>query len=128
MRSFQPASVPLPYQRLAISLRSYGPLALVAKHTARPVPKQHTNLYALNPLPLTIESTMENKRNIKDNKTYNWFSVQQVCTNLGVSTSTFYKWRATQKGPRAKRLPNGELRIREDWFNDFMNDLPEAVA
>jgi hypothetical protein len=24
-------------------------------------------------------------------------------------------------------LPNGELRVREDWFNDFMNDLPEGV-
>jgi hypothetical protein len=128
MKCFQPTLVPLPYQQFAISLRSYSPLVLKANHTARSVPTEHINSYAFKPALRTIQSKMENKRNIKDNKTYNWFSVQQVCSNLGISTSTFYKWRASQKGPRAKRLPNGELRIREDWFNEFMNDLPEEVA
>ncbi|CAB4917354.1 unannotated protein [freshwater metagenome] len=127
MESFQPTFVPLPYQRLAISLRNYAPLETAPKHTAQKPLTCLKNSYALLWLPRTIKSTMENKRNIKENRTYNWFSVQQVCEYLGISTSTFYKWRASQKGPRAKRLPNGELRVREDWFNDFMNDLPEGV-
>ena len=128
MKCLQPTFVPLPYRRIAISPRSYDPLVLRAKHTARSVPTEHISSYALKLALRTIQSKMENKRNIKDSKTYNWLSVQQVCTNLGISNSTFYKWRASQKGPRAKRLPNGELRIREDWFNEFMNDLPEEVS
>jgi predicted DNA-binding transcriptional regulator AlpA len=83
-------------------------------------------LNAENPFASTIKS-MTNKK--KENMgSYCWLSVQQVSAQLGISTSTFYKWRASQKGPRAKRLPNGDLRIREDWLNDFMSELPEEVA
>lgn len=127
MESFQPTFVPLPYQRIAISLRKYAPLVATPNHTVPLATVYTENPYALKRLLSTIKDKMENKRNIKENKTYNWFSVQQVCEFIGISSSTFYKWRASQKAPRAKRLPNGELRIREDWFNDFMNDLPEEV-
>lgn len=127
MESFQPTFVPLPYQRIAISLRKYAPLTTRSNHTVPQAIAYAENPYAGKRLLSTIKDKMENKRNIKENKTYNWFSVQQICEFIGISSSTFYKWRASQKAPRAKRLPNGELRIREDWFNDFMNDLPEEV-
>lgn len=47
-------------------------------------------------------------------------TVADVCTELGISRSTFYDWRAARKAPCCIRLPNGSLRIRrsdlEQWL------------
>lgn len=48
-------------------------------------------------------------------------TVIEVCTELRVSRSTFYEWRAKGRGPRCIKLPNGEIRVRrhdlEEWFD-----------
>ena len=53
-----------------------------------------------------------------------WFSVIQVCEFLGINRSTFYKWRALSLAPQVVRLPNGDLRVREDWLANFLSGLP----
>lgn len=51
-------------------------------------------------------------------------TVADVCAELGIARSTFHHWRATARGPRTLRLPNGAVRIlREDfrtWLRSFM--------
>jgi hypothetical protein len=126
MRCCQSASVPLLYQRFAFFTRKQAPSIPYPNHTNQQSQLVFRGLNAKNRQVSTVNS-MTNKRKI-DTGSYCWLSVQQVSAQLGISTSTFYKWRASQKGPRAKRLPNGDLRIREDWLNDFMNELPEEVA
>jgi predicted DNA-binding transcriptional regulator AlpA len=53
-----------------------------------------------------------------------WYSVIQVCEFLGINRSTFYKWRALSLAPQVVRLPNGDLRVREDWLANFLSGLP----
>lgn len=55
-------------------------------------------------------------------------TVQDVCAELGISRSTFYEWRTKGRGPRCIRLPNGELRIRRDVFERWLESLEEAAA
>ena len=126
MKSFQPASVPLSYQRLAVSTKKTTPFFSKPNHTGPTSLRPPLSSYAQIRSVGTMECmAIKNKDN---QGSFCWLSVQQVCECLGVSTSTFYKWRASRKGPRTKRLPNGELRVRQDWLNDFMDDLPEEVA
>lgn len=53
-----------------------------------------------------------------------WLTVRQFADELGVSISTAYKWSAagTASGrfPRHTKLPNGSIRIRRDWLDDWM--------
>lgn len=126
MRSFQPLSVPLPYQRFALITGDQAPPTTCLNHTGQRSLSVLAGLNAQNRLASTIKNMTNRKK--ENMGSYCWLSVQQVSVQLGISTSTFYKWRASQKGPRAKRLPNGELRVREDWLNDFMSELPEEVA
>ena len=56
-----------------------------------------------------------------------WLSVSQVCEFLGISKSTFYKWRQMGLAPESRRLPNGDLRVREDWLVEFLMALPEGI-
>ena len=49
-----------------------------------------------------------------------WYSVIQVCEFLGINRSTFYKWRALSLAPQVVRLPNGDLRVREDWLGGLV--------
>lgn len=49
-------------------------------------------------------------------------SIPEVLAELkGVPRSTFYRWRATGRGPKSTRLPNGQIRIRrsdlQTWFD-----------
>jgi excisionase family DNA binding protein len=54
-------------------------------------------------------------------------TVQDVCTELGISRSTFYEWRAKGRGPRCIRLPNGEIRIRREAFERWLDSLESAA-
>ena len=56
-----------------------------------------------------------------------WLTVTEVCRLLGISRSTWDKWHATGRAPRAKKLPNGSLRTREDWLSLWIDDLPEVA-
>jgi excisionase family DNA binding protein len=53
-----------------------------------------------------------------------WLTVREFADELGVSISTVYKWSAagtrTGRFPRHTKLPNGSIRIRRDWLDDWM--------
>jgi hypothetical protein len=65
-----------------------------------------------------------NDKNTADWTENKWYSVIQVCEFLGINRSTFYKWRALSLAPQVVRLPNGDLRVREDWLANFLSGLP----
>lgn len=47
-------------------------------------------------------------------------TVPEVCAELGVSRSTWEKWRARRVGPAVIKLPNGELRIRQAELESWL--------
>jgi predicted DNA-binding transcriptional regulator AlpA len=47
-------------------------------------------------------------------------TVLEVCAELGVSRSTWEKWRARRVGPAVIRLPNGELRVRRSELEAWL--------
>jgi len=53
-----------------------------------------------------------------------WLTVREFADELGVSISTVYKWSAagaaSERFPRHTKLPNGSIRIRRDWLDDWM--------
>ncbi|MFG2969894.1 helix-turn-helix transcriptional regulator [Streptomyces sp. NPDC048288] len=56
-------------------------------------------------------------------------TVRQVLDELGgISRRTFYRWRELRIAPACIRLPNGELRVRRDVLNDWLEDRAEGVA
>ncbi|MFH8365568.1 helix-turn-helix transcriptional regulator [Streptomyces sp. NPDC018031] len=56
-------------------------------------------------------------------------TVRQVLEELGgVSKRTFYRWRELQLAPRCIRLPNGELRVRRDVLDSWLEDRAEGTA
>lgn len=54
-------------------------------------------------------------------------TVADICAELGISRSTFYEWRAKGRGPRCIRLPNGELRVRREAFERWLDSLESAA-
>ncbi|GAA1562582.1 helix-turn-helix domain-containing protein [Kribbella sancticallisti] len=54
-------------------------------------------------------------------------TVTEVCTDLGVSRSTFYEWRAKGTGPRCIKLPNGEIRVRRVELERWLDSREEAA-
>jgi predicted DNA-binding transcriptional regulator AlpA len=56
-----------------------------------------------------------------------WLSIRQIAVDLGVSTSTAYKWssRGSPWFPRAIRLHNGDIRVRRDWYEEWLAALEE---
>ncbi|MFE4753248.1 helix-turn-helix transcriptional regulator [Streptomyces mirabilis] len=56
-------------------------------------------------------------------------TVRQVLDELGgISRRTFYRWRELRIAPAGIRLPNGELRVRCDVLNDWLEERAEGVA
>ena len=85
----------------------------------------HMNLYADTGGASTIPAVPTNiNKDTADWTENKWFSVIQVCEFLGINRSTFYKWRALSLAPQVVRLPNGDLRVREDWLANFLSGLP----
>ena len=60
-----------------------------------------------------------------------WMSLQDLCHELDVSPATAYKWSASgpESGrfPKFRKLPNGSIRIRRDWFEEWVNGLGPAA-
>lgn len=50
-------------------------------------------------------------------------TVREICDELGVARSTFYDWRAARKAPPCIKLPNGDLRVRRDVFEKWLESL-----
>ncbi|MFF4896697.1 helix-turn-helix transcriptional regulator [Streptomyces sp. NPDC001068] len=56
-------------------------------------------------------------------------TVRQVLDELGgISRRTFYRWRELRLAPACIRLPNGELRVRRDVLNDWLEERAEGAA
>lgn len=58
-----------------------------------------------------------------------WITIRQIATDLGVSTSTVYKWscQGPPNFPRSIRLRNGELRVRVDWYEEWLTGLEQPI-
>jgi predicted DNA-binding transcriptional regulator AlpA len=56
-----------------------------------------------------------------------WLNIRQIAEDLGVSTSTAYKWsaRGAPFFPRCIRLRNGDIRVRKDWYESWLDSLEE---
>jgi predicted DNA-binding transcriptional regulator AlpA len=55
-------------------------------------------------------------------------TVREVITELRISRSTWYAWRQTGRGPRAIKLPNGELRVRRSALHQWLAGLEGEAA
>ena len=62
---------------------------------------------------------------------HQWMSIEDLCTELGIAASTAYKWSAAGSAsgrfPRYRKLPNGSIRIRRDWFDEWVESLGPAA-
>lgn len=54
-------------------------------------------------------------------------TVPEVCTELRISRSTFYEWRAKGRAPRCIKLPNGDLRIRRAELDRWLDAHEDAA-
>ena len=56
-----------------------------------------------------------------------WLSIREIATDLGVSSSTVYKWsaRGAPWFPRSIRLRNGDVRVRRDWYESWLGELEQ---
>ena len=57
-------------------------------------------------------------------------TISQVCAELGdgekpLSRATYYRWRATGKGPKSLKLPNGQVRVRRSALDKFLASCEE---
>jgi predicted DNA-binding transcriptional regulator AlpA len=50
-----------------------------------------------------------------------------IGSKLGISRSTFYEWRTKGVAPKCIKLPNGEIRIRRDELERWLDSLEEAA-
>jgi predicted DNA-binding transcriptional regulator AlpA len=54
-------------------------------------------------------------------------TIDDVCADLGVARSTFYDWRAKKRAPRCIKLPNGDIRIRREEYERWLDSHEEAA-
>jgi excisionase family DNA binding protein len=54
-----------------------------------------------------------------------WWSISEIASDLNVSRSTVYKWssRGQPEFPRCIRLRNGEVRVRDDWYEAWLERM-----
>jgi predicted DNA-binding transcriptional regulator AlpA len=55
-------------------------------------------------------------------------SIPEVIAEIGVPRSTFYRWRQLGVGPKAIKLPNGQVRVRRSALDDWLSSLEGDVA
>ncbi len=54
-----------------------------------------------------------------------YITIEEICTELKISRSTFYEWKTKRKAPEGFRLPNGERRIRRIDYEAWLTSLEE---
>ncbi len=54
-------------------------------------------------------------------------TIAEVCSELKISRSTFYDWRAKRRAPRCITLPNGSLRIRRRDLDKWLGGREDAA-
>jgi predicted DNA-binding transcriptional regulator AlpA len=71
-----------------------------------------------------LPTTGERRRIASDAR---WLSIRQIAGDLGVSSSTAYKWSARGMPwfPRSIRLHNGDIRVRRDWYELWLAALEQ---
>lgn len=57
-------------------------------------------------------------------------TIAEVCAELGteekpLARATFYRWRATGKGPKCLKLPNGSVRVKRSALEAFIDSCEE---
>ncbi len=62
-----------------------------------------------------------------DRREPRWLSIRQIAADLDVSTSTAYKWsaRGAPWFPRSIRLRNGDIRVRRDWYEQWLAEMEQ---
>lgn len=56
-------------------------------------------------------------------KRVEWLTIVEICTELKITRSTFYDWRAKGKAPECWRLPNGAIRTTREELDRWMGTL-----
>ncbi|MEU7163860.1 helix-turn-helix domain-containing protein [Streptomyces morookaense] len=54
-------------------------------------------------------------------------TIREICSELDISPSTFYDWRAKKRAPRCIKLPNGELRVRRSDYEHWLDGREDAA-
>ena len=57
-----------------------------------------------------------------------FLTIPEVVAELRIPRSTFYQWRQLRRGPRAVKLPNGDVRIRRRDLDAWIRDHEEVPA
>jgi predicted DNA-binding transcriptional regulator AlpA len=55
-------------------------------------------------------------------------TIGQICDELIISRSTFYDWRAKGRAPECTKLPNGELRVFQEDYDQWLKALRRGAA
>ena len=62
---------------------------------------------------------------------HGWMSINDLCEELNITRDTAYKWSSagaeSGRFPQFRKLPNGQIRIRRDWFEDWVSSLGPAA-
>lgn len=61
----------------------------------------------------------------RDERSPRWLSIRQIAEDLAISPHTAYKWSARGEPwfPRSIRLRNGDIRVRRDWYEAWLDVL-----
>lgn len=57
-----------------------------------------------------------------------WLTITEICEELKISRRTFHQWRATGRGPKCLKLPNGDIRIRISEYQRWIDMREEYAA
>ncbi|MGW2066359.1 helix-turn-helix transcriptional regulator [Streptomyces sp. NPDC001937] len=60
-------------------------------------------------------------------RTRGLLTLAEVCEELQISRSTFYDWRQKHRAPRCIKLPNGDLRVRRDDLDNWLDDREDGA-
>jgi predicted DNA-binding transcriptional regulator AlpA len=54
-------------------------------------------------------------------------SIEETLEAMGgeISRRSLYKWWEDGRGPRRIKLPNGQIRVRVDWLEDWLLGLED---
>ncbi|MEO3799960.1 helix-turn-helix domain-containing protein [Nonomuraea mesophila] len=55
-------------------------------------------------------------------------TIPELCTELQISRSTFYEWRAKRRAPRCITLPNGSIRIRRTDLDRWLESHEDVAS
>jgi predicted DNA-binding transcriptional regulator AlpA len=54
-------------------------------------------------------------------------TVKEILAELKIERSTWNDWRAKRTAPRCIKLPNGQLRVRRDVLDQWIEDREESA-